>query len=368
MKLSQDQEKAVRELRNFVDSGRSLFKLQGAAGCGKSTVISSVLSGHKNVRYAAPTAKAAMVLNDKGTQATTLHSLMFQPVEVIDPVTKLPKLAFKENPKSPLWGGGIVCVDEASMVPGWMAEKLFQYPIQVIAVGDPFQLPPVRSAGSLLSGKPDALLTKVHRQALDSPVLELATHIRTHGNLPRSFNKGGTSIVSDTREAGDLTAYDQIIVGKHVTRFRANDHVRKLKGRMSRMPEPGERVIAKRNDMEKGIINGAQYSVRKVLDSPGEFMYVEMVDEAGLAVGTTAWKHGFTGPEGLAELESMGFKDRAENTELWHAEAITAHASQGSEWDRILVVDESKTFRNNAMKWLYTAVSRASESVTVVRR
>lgn len=368
MKLSPDQEKAAAQLRRFLLSDERLFKLQGAAGCGKSTVISTVLEDRDDVTYCAPTAKAASVLRSKGVDAVTLHSLMYQPVEVTDEVTRKPKLAFKENPRSPLWGGGVVVVDESSMVAGFIAAKLQEYPIKIIAVGDPFQLPPVKSSGSLITGKPDALLTEVHRTALDSPVLELATYVRERGHLPRVFEQGPTKIVSDTRDAGDLLGFDRVIVGTHKTRFKAIDHLRRLKGRGSRLPEAGETVLAKRNDPEKGLINGETYEVKKVLTEPGDMLYTELMDKDGGRIGTTAWTHGFTGPRGLEKLEDMGFKDRADNAELWFGDAVTAHASQGSEWNRVLVVDESRIFRNNAARWLYTAVTRASESVVVVKR
>lgn len=368
MKYSADQEKATRSLADFLRSDQKLFKLQGVAGSGKSTVISRVLADVDKVHYAAPTAKAAKVLIDKGTPATTIHSLMLQPVEVEDEVTKKPKLVFKDNPKSILWGGGTVVIDESSMMAGWLAEKLMQYPIKVIAVGDPFQLPPVRSSGSLLTGRPDALLEQVHRQALDSPVLELATYVREHSRLPGSFERGQTRIVSSSKEARSLADFDQVLVGTHRNRFRANDHIRKIRGRKSRMPEVGETVLAKKNDLDRGIVNGGQYRVKRILDSPGEFMYAELVTDEGITVDTTAWKHGFTGPQGLKKLEDMGFKDRAENLELWHSEAVTVHSAQGSEWDSVLVLDESKVFRNNAARWLYTGITRARESVTVIRR
>jgi len=42
------------------------------------------------------------------------------------------------------------------------------------------------------------------------------------------------------------------------------------------------------------------------------------------------------------------------------------HKSQGSQWDNVVVFDESRTFREDAAKHLYTAVTRAAEKVTVV--
>lgn len=366
MKLSRDQEQAVKGLRKFLKSDRKLFKLHGVAGSGKSSVVSHVLRGEEKVHYAAPTAKAAKVLIDKGVDAKTLHSLFLQPVEVLDEHTKKSKLVFKENPKSILWGGGIIVIDESSMVAGWLTERLMEYPVKVVAVGDPFQLPPVRSSGSLLTGKPDALLEQVHRQALDSPVLELATYVRERGHLPSVFERGQTAIVNDPRDR-DMLSYDQVLVGTHKTRLNANAHLRKLKGRRSAMPEAGETVLAKKNILEKGIVNGGQYKVSRILDTPDDFVYAELVTDEG-TVDTTAWKHGFTGSKGLEKLNDMGFKDRAENLELWHSESITGHASQGSQWPSVMVVDESKVFRSSAAKWLYTCITRAENDVTVVRR
>lgn len=364
--LTPQQVEAARSIEKFLRSDDRVFRMHGYAGVGKSSVISAVLGDRSDVTFAAPTAKAASVLRSKGTEAVTLHSLLYTPYEYTHPVTKKPTLGFRPNEKKLL--SGVVVADEASMVSARVAEDLLQHPVKVIAIGDPFQLPPVKSAGSLLTGSPDALLTQVHRTALDSPVLELATYIREHGRLPRDFDRGQTKIVSDTREAGDLLDFDQVIIGTHRTRFKATDYLRQLKGRTSRSPEVGDRVICKRNDLEKGLVNGGQFQVKEVLDMGQGVVYTDLKDDDGLHVSTTAWTHGFTGPEGLEKLEEMSFKDRAENTELWYADAITAHASQGSEWDRVLVVDESKTFRQNAAKWIYTAVTRASESVVVVKR
>jgi exodeoxyribonuclease-5 len=69
-------------------------------------------------------------------------------------------------------------------------------------------------------------------------------------------------------------------------------------------------------------------------------------------------------------------------------QAITVHKSQGSQWDRVLVVDESGVFANietkNAsrarradapqaghlagQRWLYTAITRAAKQVAIVPR
>ena len=47
--------------------------------------------------------------------------------------------------------------------------------------------------------------------------------------------------------------------------------------------------------------------------------------------------------------------------------ALTTHKAQGSEWPGVYIVDDSSVFRADAHRWLYTALTRASERVLVVR-
>jgi exodeoxyribonuclease-5 len=47
--------------------------------------------------------------------------------------------------------------------------------------------------------------------------------------------------------------------------------------------------------------------------------------------------------------------------------AITCHKSQGSQWENVLIYDESWCFRDEWQRWLYTAITRASEKITLVK-
>ncbi len=47
--------------------------------------------------------------------------------------------------------------------------------------------------------------------------------------------------------------------------------------------------------------------------------------------------------------------------------AITCHKSQGSQWNNVLIYDESWCFRDDWKRWLYTAITRASEKITLVK-
>ena len=53
--------------------------------------------------------------------------------------------------------------------------------------------------------------------------------------------------------------------------------------------------------------------------------------------------------------------------ELTLAYASTVHKAQGSQWDDVVLFDESFAFRENRARWLYTGITRAAQRITVVR-
>ena len=47
--------------------------------------------------------------------------------------------------------------------------------------------------------------------------------------------------------------------------------------------------------------------------------------------------------------------------------ALTVHKAQGSQWDDVMLFDESFAFREHRARWLYTGLTRAARKLTVVR-
>lgn len=47
--------------------------------------------------------------------------------------------------------------------------------------------------------------------------------------------------------------------------------------------------------------------------------------------------------------------------------ALTVHKAQGSQWGDVVLFDESYAFREHRQRWLYTAITRAAETITIVR-
>ena len=65
--------------------------------------------------------------------------------------------------------------------------------------------------------------------------------------------------------------------------------------------------------------------------------------------------------------EAVSFDRRRRTDEFDYGYALTVHKAQGSQWDRIVPFDESFAFHDSRDRWLYTAITRAAEAITIVR-
>ena len=64
--------------------------------------------------------------------------------------------------------------------------------------------------------------------------------------------------------------------------------------------------------------------------------------------------------------EEIPFILRRESDEFTYGYALTVHKAQGSQWNDLVLFDESFAFREHRARWLYTGLTRAAERVTVV--
>ena len=58
---------------------------------------------------------------------------------------------------------------------------------------------------------------------------------------------------------------------------------------------------------------------------------------------------------------------RRQSDEFDFGYALTVHKAQGSQWDDVVLFDESRAFREHRARWLYTGVTRAARRLTLVR-
>ena len=99
------------------------------------------------------------------------------------------------------------------MVGREMAEDLLSFGTPVLVIGDPAQLPPIGDAGYFTSRRSDYTLTEIHRQALGSPVIELATTVRKRERLRRGHYGDSAVVYPNDLPIEDCLNYDQLIVG-----------------------------------------------------------------------------------------------------------------------------------------------------------
>ena len=123
------------------------------------------------------------------------------------------------------------------------------------------------------------------------------------------------------------------------------------------MPERGEKVLCLKNNRQKGLRNGTLWTVIEAVPVDDGFIAMTVEDEEGLQVEVFAPVEGFSSHDANGnELPGEPFA---------YGYAITCHKAQGSQWDSVLVIDESRVFREHRWRWLYTAVTRAVSRVVV---
>ena len=70
-------------------------------------------------------------------------------------------------------------------------------------MGDHGQLPPVMSSGSVVQD-PNLRLEKIHRQALDNPIIKLSRRVRETGKLFLKKSETGGPITFDLKKNADI--------------------------------------------------------------------------------------------------------------------------------------------------------------------
>jgi Putative ATPase (DUF699). len=188
----------IERVHNF--PGRSECVLVGYAGTGKTTLVAEIVDSlHKgyNIAVTSPTHKAnsvirKMLIQNVGlgaadAQVSTIHSFLGLKL-----VYEKNRQVLKHDPQSKNSTSmvDVLIVDECSMI----SEELYQHIVDqmfrvrraIIFVGDSCQLPPVEAEGTIGESKLSPTfdvevkyeLTEVLRQALDNPIISIATSIR----------------------------------------------------------------------------------------------------------------------------------------------------------------------------------------------
>jgi exodeoxyribonuclease-5 len=363
MSWSMQQEAALKAVSDWLRRGdRPVFRLFGYAGTGKTTLAKHIAEGvDGDVAFGAYTGKAALVLRTKGcADASTIHSLIYRSRESDENGPQ-----FVLNRQSPAAKADLIVIDECSMVDEELGRDLLSFGRPVLVLGDPAQLPPVKGGGFFTEGEPDVMLTEVHRQAKDNPIIHLSMAVREGRPLTPGIH--GESRVIRRREvdAGIVMKADQVLVGLNKTRRLYNGRIRELNGYRDPMPAAGEKLVCLRNDKTKGLLNGGTWTIKALRGIRNDFLRMDVApDDESLRrpVEVSVLKAFFEGTE-----EDIPFVLRRESDEFTYGYALTVHKAQGSQWDDLVLFDESYAFREHRARWLYTGLTRAAERITVVQ-
>lgn len=412
--FSPDQEAAVESILEWVGSDREHFRLGGLAGTGKTSIsaLLPVLLGTGRIQFAAPTGRAASVLTRKlGTEARTLHSLLYlaESYTTHDEECRCSEGHTTRNeanacvneegyllvcvrvgctcPTQINWRkrsemmcecyGDYLCalhmnpladilvIDEASMVGQTLYNDVCELPCRKIWVGDYGQLPPVMDGKGVLSeNNLDAKLTQIHRQS-DNPagsnIVDLAHAVRYHGKTAAfAWTGEGVCIKRMPIAKAKLKADPSrlVICWTNSTRVFQNNQMRAALGLPAGEVVVGDKVICLRNNREQKIFNGQMGMIAEIIAAT-DFVYkVEIHMEDGNVFRGDIVKAQFgqqkTLNDGYGNLFDFGY-------------CITAHKSQGSEADEVVVLAEGfQDMGAGDPRWLYTAVTRAKKQLTVV--
>jgi exodeoxyribonuclease-5 len=394
----------------------------------------------------APTNKAASVLRGRGVPATTIHRILYTPVYdpqfeklaewlggegdrpdpaeigagLSDEMLDRAKRIHDETGSVPgalaaagLRGSDFISgwkrreqpldiglVDESSMLDERGLEDLREiFPHLLVLFGDPAQLPPVKQGGGgeemIFERLPAADrmdLTRVHRQAGDSPILDLAHALTGEIEFDAFEEMVAEAAARDDRVAiaprvdSDLMARSPVLVWRNATRIRMIRAFRQAHGAPEDGLLPGEPLICdglelplkhrkRRIDLEaRGLIKGAQV----IYLGPGRKegfsrLHVLGAPEPEVSVSSIIK---IESPD-AAEEPFLPYAARM-GAAFLHGAAVTIHKAQGSQWDAVQVFSPdlyaaARAGRVEAGQALwkrlaYVAITRAAERLIWVRR
>lgn len=416
------QTKALEEISKLIDTGgQGYYLLAGYAGTGKTTIAENIAkyakSVGRNVVILAPTNKAAKVLNDKlkstgtGTEAMTIHSAIYGEPDEFGEFMISKAVA----------PGTVLIIDESSMIDKEVMDDLM-FALKknnlLIFMGDGFQLEPVGENPGLFTGNVAQVkdnqteLTEVKRQALDSDILSVATLARTDNkayvpsestedfkvvNTKREFLDDFTNSVKNNEDS-------VAIVATNNERIFLNNMARKAKfGADAKVMEDGETLIAVANS--SAFSNSELFKIKSVQDEGTvhkiaftfgnktqsydmHLMYVNLengntakimhfpdLDKPSLYHGqilkaikdsNPALFDSLNNDQDIIYTRKGGAKLSKAISITTYGYALTAHKSQGSQWDKVFVYQNYNAPSWNAARWYYTAITRAANQVTVL--
>ena len=391
--LTDEQEKIKNEAVNwFRNSSSQTFEISGNAGTGKSLLIAKILEELRlnDSEYAALayTGAAAIVMRTRGfTTARSIHSLLYEVVE--ERVQTSTNRQFGIPAKQKVFRKRtfidphirLFFIDEAYMVPKRMVQDILSFGVKVIVCGDSSQLPPIDDEPGFLVCEGVHYLTKLMRQAEDSPIVYLAQRAKL--GLPIHSGQYGNEVlvINDDDFIPEMIGFaDCICCGTNRTREALNGYVRQLAGFQGPIPWRGERIICRKNnwDIEQDDIALANGLAGTVLSQPSPLSFdgkTFRIDFKPDLVNTIFYDIDVNYRYFIAPTEKKNemkdFKsdryDYLMGEFFDYAYALTTHLSQGSEYQNGIYIEEFMNAQSQR-QLNYTGITRFKHKLIYVKK
>jgi len=157
-----------------------------------------------------------------------------------------------------------------------------------------------------------------------------------------------------------------IVCGFNKTRIGLNAKIRDHNDFKEHTPMIGDRVICLKNNKRSNVplYNGAHGTIRHITKHSHLDYARSVIEMDGVTDDMFRGKILY----GAFSQEKFNSYETAPGKEVFdYGYAITAHKSQGSEFEKVMVIEEGKyVWKENWNKWLYTAVTRSSDELLIV--
>ncbi|MCG8643828.1 MAG: ATP-dependent RecD-like DNA helicase [Desulfobacterales bacterium] len=369
VKLSDEQLDVVKHVLT-----EKIVIITGGPGTGKTTLVRALCEIYslmnQTVVLSAPTGRAARRLSEvTGKKASTLHKLLG-----FDHESGL----FDRGPVNPL-ELDVFIVDETSMVDTLLMYSLIRaMPVAatLILVGDTFQLPSV-GPGNVLSDMIESgavkvfFLTKIFRQAQESPIVQYAHDIR-NGKMP-DFQKTQTGTLSEfyfieNRRPETVVQTILELCSKRIP--KAFPHIDEIQ--VLTPMHRGDAGTINLNQQLQALLNPSADGIHSggfVFKSKDKVMHLKNNYEKDVFNGDIGIIHDVDKPRNSLVVDYDGRLveyDILELDELSLAYTISVHKSQGSEYAAVVIALTTTHFPLLQRNLLYTAMTRGKQLVIIV--